>query len=109
MEEEEKADSTCHLNRVTSRFVNEVWIIFLITIITSLAVLFGAAVRESVERSILGLLRWNLGPEVMDNPVKPLSFYWIFAIFYLFIFVLVIVLLRFILMGGDPKEPTCKK
>lgn len=94
----------CRLNRVTNRFVNEVWIIFLITIITSLAVLFGAAVRESVERSILGLLRWNLGADAMDNPVKPLSFYWIFAIFYLAIFVLVIVLLRFLLLGSSSKE-----
>lgn len=100
-EETDTDNSECRLNRVTNRFVNEVWIIFLITIITSLAVLFGAAVRESVERSILGLLRWNLGPEAMDNPVKPLSFYWIFAIFYLAIFVLVIVMLRFILLGNS--------
>lgn len=105
----EREEEDCRLNRVTSRFFNEVWIILLITIITSLAVLFGAAVRESVERTILSLLRWNLGGELMDNPSKPLSFYWIFAIFYLAIFVLVIVLLRFILMGGDHQPPGRRK
>ena len=93
---------TCTLTRVTNRFVSEVWIILIITIITSLAVLFGAAVRDSVERTITGFLRWNLGTTVVDSPVKPISFYWIFSLFYLAIFVLVIVILRFMLQEAPP-------
>lgn len=85
----------CRLTRVTTRFVSEIWVILIITIITSLAVLFGSAVRESMERSILGFVRWNIGDESFDSPYKPISYYWIFALFYLAIFVLVIVLLRF--------------
>lgn len=99
----EEGEDDCRLNRVTSRFTNEVLVIAIVTAVSSIAVLVGSSFREAIERGLLGLLRWNLGAEAMDNPIKPLSYYWIYAAFTLTIFVLVIVLLRFILVGNKEK------
>lgn len=102
---ESDQENDCRLDRVSKKFLSETWIILVVTVISATAVLLGAAVRESVERTILGLLRSQIGADLIDNPAKPLSFYWLLAIFYLAIFVLVIVLLRFILLGtGSDKK-----
>ena len=96
--EEQKEDvEGGRVKHVTTRFLNEVWIIFIVTIISSLAVLFGAAIRESVEKTVVGMVRWNVGSQVFDAPVKPIAFYWIYALFWLAVFVLVVILLRFII------------
>lgn len=93
----EEGEDECRLKHVTTRFLSEVWIILIITIISSLAVLFGAAIRDSVEKTVVGMVRWNLGSQAFDAPVKPIAFYWIYALFWLAVFVLVVILLRFLI------------
>lgn len=79
----------------------EVWVIVLVTVIGSFAILFGLCIRDCIEKSVQAAVRWKLNGHQWDNITKPLTYYWWYAFFYLGLFILIIIIVRFFLIAND--------
>lgn len=78
----------------TNVFCREVWVIFLITVISSFAYMFGVTVRDCIERSVQSMLP----PASISNRARPLPYYWLYAGFLLGLFILLVIIIRFALL-----------
>lgn len=73
----------------------------LVIFIAAFAIIISSCVRDATERSVAASVRWKLNGAPLDAINKPLSYYWLYALFFLFLFLLIVVIIRFFVVTFD--------